>query len=124
MKKIFSFSICLLCAGANLFAQAKNKSIANASGNGDLRVQTASGIVEGVRETSGVRSFKGIPYAMPPVGNLRWREPQAPSKWQGVRAADTFGNDCVQHRKYDQPQSEDCLFLNVWTPADAAGRLP
>ncbi len=73
----------------------------------------------------GVVSYLGVPYAAPPVGDRRWREPGPPAKWQGVRAADKFGNDCVQHRQYDQPQSEDCLFLNVWTPENAAGkRLP
>ena len=73
-----------------------------------------------------VALFRGIPYAAPPVGNLRWRAPQPPAKWQGVRAAEKFGNDCVQHRAYDLPQSEDCLFLNVWAPANAVGgaRLP
>jgi para-nitrobenzyl esterase len=84
-------------------------------------VTVDAGALRGVLH-DGVVSYLGIPYAAPPVGDLRWREPQAPSKWQGVRAADQFGNDCVQHRQYDQPQSEDCLFLNVWTPANAAGR--
>jgi para-nitrobenzyl esterase len=69
-----------------------------------------------------VVSYLGVPYAAPPVGDLRWRRPQPASKWQGTRAADRFGNDCVQHRQYDQPQSEDCLYLNVWAPAGAAGR--
>src|SRR5262249_54292161 len=71
--------------------------------------------------SDGVVSFRGVPYAAPPVGTLRWRAPQAPAKWQGVRAAENFGNDCVQHRAYDFPQSEDCLFLNVWAPASAPG---
>src|SRR5262245_47523662 len=74
-----------------------------------------------------VASFRGIPYAAPPTGNLRWRAPQAPAKWSGIRDVENFGNDCVQHRAYDMPQSEDCLFLNVWAPAAAVGsstRLP
>jgi para-nitrobenzyl esterase len=123
MKKIFSFSICMLFAGAHLFAQAKNKSLANTSGNGDLRVQTASGIVEGVQETSGVRSFKGIPYAMPPVGNLRWREPQPiQQSWKGIYKADHFGPRAMQTPIFGDMNfrsdgvSENCLYLNVWAP--------
>ena len=92
-----------------------------AQSSGEALITVETGALRGVVR-DGVAAYLGIPYAAPPVGNLRWREPQAPAKWQGVRVADTFGNDCVQHRKYDQPQSEDCLFLNVWTPADAAGR--
>ena len=89
-------------------------------------VSVEGGQLRGVAKDA-VASFRGIPYAAPPVGNLRWRAPQAPAKWQGIRGAENFGNDCVQHRAYDLPQSEDCLFLNVWAPASAPGngaRLP
>src|SRR5262245_14906894 len=89
-------------------------------------VTVESGQLRGVVKDT-VASFRGIPYAAPPVGNLRWRAPQAPVKWPAVRDAENFGNDCVQHRPYDMPQSEDCLFLNVWAPASALGtstRLP
>ena len=72
--------------------------------------------------TDGVASYLGIPYAAPPVGNLRWRAPQRAARWDDVRAAGQFANDCVQHRQYDQPQSEDCLYLNVWLPANATSR--
>src|SRR5262249_44653588 len=83
-------------------------------------------------ETDGVRVFKGIPYAAPPVGSLRWRPPQPLVAWSGVRDASGFGAECPQ-TQYDQgsiyvrplaPQSEDCLFLNVWTPAKAGETLP
>src|SRR6185503_14926101 len=92
-----------------------------AQSSGEALVTVEGGALRGVVR-DGVTAYLGVPYAAPPIGNLRWREPQPPVKWQGVRAADKFGNDCVQHRQYDQPQSEDCLFLNVWTPADATGR--
>src|SRR5207248_1197853 len=59
-------------------------------------VKTASGTVSGVTLKSGVRAFKGIPFASPPVGPLRWKEPQPPEHWSGVRKADTFGNVCMQ----------------------------
>jgi para-nitrobenzyl esterase len=96
----------------------------SAQSSPDPVVTVESGTLRGVTR-DGVHAYLGVPYAAPPVGDLRWREPQPPAKWQGVRAADTFGNDCVQHRQYDQPQSEDCLYLNVWTPPAPAGqRLP
>ena len=78
----------------------------------------------------GLRVFRGIPYAAPPVGDLRWREPQPAAPWKGVRKATEFGPRCVQGPIFDdmvfrdQP-SEDCLYLNVWTPArSAAEKLP
>jgi para-nitrobenzyl esterase len=90
------------------------------------RVRIDSGRLEGVAE-AGVTAFKAIPYAAPPVGELRWRPPQAPAPWSGVRAADRYGAICPQ--KYDPkdngvgplPASEDCLTLNVWTPAERRG---
>lgn len=90
-------------------------------------VRVAQGTLHG--QTAGqVTSFKGVPFAAPPVGDLRWRPPAAPADWSGVREARAFGPACMQMRA-PQPgappmaQSEDCLYLNVWTPASAkAGR--
>jgi para-nitrobenzyl esterase len=72
----------------------------------------------------GVRSFKGIPFAQPPVGDLRWREPQPVKTWPRVRNADKFGPTCMQRLSPNADywfrgdgMSEDCLYLNVWTPA-------
>jgi para-nitrobenzyl esterase len=61
----------------------------------DMRVRTQSGIVEGVVEAD-VMSFKGIAYAAPPVGELRWKEPRSPGSWDGTREADAYGNACIQ----------------------------
>jgi para-nitrobenzyl esterase len=87
-----------------------------------VRVET--GLLEGVSNPENdVVAFKGIPYAAPPVGDLRWREPQPPIKWNGVRKADRFGAACTQppspSGKQPAAMSEDCLFLNVWAPAKA-----
>jgi para-nitrobenzyl esterase len=96
------------------------------------RVRTANGIVEGMgQQPSGVRIFKGIPFAQPPVGDLRWKPPQAPKNWEGVRQAKQFGPRCMQHPVFgdmnfrSNGMSEDCLYLNVWTPAKKGNeRLP
>ncbi len=90
-------------------------------------VSIAQGALAGVIE-AGVAAFKNIPYAAPPVGELRWREPQPPATWTGTRDASIFGNACRQKPAPAEPvgaQSEDCLNLNVWTPAvDADAKLP
>jgi len=89
------------------------------------QVKIANGIIEStVAPKDGVRSFKGIPFAQPPVGDLRWREPQPAKNWSGVRNADRFGPGCMQRLSPNADywfrgdgMSEDCLYLNVWTPA-------
>ena len=90
-------------------------------------IRTESGLVSGVALSHGLEVFKGIPFAAPPVGKLRWQPPQPPAAWQGVRKADSFGAPCMQSKSPErlgpwtrvflskmQP-SEDCLYLNVWT---------
>jgi para-nitrobenzyl esterase len=67
-----------------------------------------------------VRVFKGIPFAAPPVGDLRWRGPKAAAPWTGVKAADKFGSQCVQGRGGGGSNSEDCLYLNIYTAAKSA----
>ncbi len=95
-------------------------------------VRTDAGLVSGVPAAApGVRVFKGIPYAAPPVGQLRWRAPQPTAKRAAVRTADRFGNACVQPKGVGRlniaidlpdspPAGEDCLYLNVWTAAQSA----
>ena len=82
---------------------------------------TSTGVLAGVLKDD-IHSFKGIPYAAPPVGNLRWREPQPAASWTGSRRADAFGNACIQKPGLSDANggnpgaiSEDCLYLNVWT---------
>ncbi|MEP7271030.1 MAG: carboxylesterase family protein [Acidobacteriota bacterium] len=96
------------------------------------RVKTANGTIEGTTDkTSGIRTFKGIPFAEPPVGDLRWKPPQPVKNWTLVRKADTFGPRAMQRAIFSDMvfrsngMSEDCLYLNVWTPAKSnKERLP
>ena len=96
------------------------------------QVRTEAGSVEGSTSADGkVQIFKGIPYAAPPVGALRWKEPQPVPSWQGVREATEFGARCMQGNVFgdmvfrDAAPSEDCLYLNVWTPkASPDAKLP
>jgi para-nitrobenzyl esterase len=88
-------------------------------------VRIDSGLIEGVQE-NGVAVFKGIPFAAPPIGPLRWRAPQAPAAWSGIRLSDQFAPICMQRGAYpeDAPperMSEDCLYLNIWVPPHTAG---
>ena len=93
-------------------------------------IEIDGGLVAGTTGAkSGIRIFKGIPYAAPPVGDLRWKEPQPTLKWTGVRKADQFGPTCPQtvNKFVSTPygMNEDCLQLNIWTPASSASdRLP
>ena len=95
-------------------------------------VQVATGMLSGIHDAkAGLDEFKGIPYAAPPVGALRWKPPQAAAAWSGVHVADRFGPRCMQRPLYgdmvfrSNGMSEDCLYLNVWTPAHQEhGKLP
>jgi para-nitrobenzyl esterase len=93
------------------------------------RIQTESGAISGVRE-SGATAYKGIPFAAPPVGNLRWRPPVPVAPWTGTRKADVFAPACMQDSvsmpgETPPKVSEDCLYLNIWTPEKSAHeRLP
>lgn len=86
-----------------------------------LVVRTRAGSVSGTDVGGGIVAFKGIPYAAPPIGPLRWRPPQPAAPWPGVRAGSHFGDDCMQTPYViptGQKASEDCLTVNVWTSTD------
>ena len=100
-------------------------------------VKTTCGLVQGVEmagKYEGITQFRGIPFAKPPVGALRWRPPEDPEPWSGLRCCDSYGPVCVQptdghldaepwgsdfYFMGNPPQSEDCLYLNITTPAAA-----
>ena len=102
----------------------------------DPVVKVEGGLLQGIPSAaSEITVFKGIPYAAPPVGELRWKRPQPVVKWDGVKVADTFSNICWQpgnavgtfygnefYWKEQTVQSEDCLYLNIWTPTNAVGQ--
>lgn len=100
-------------------------------------VKVEGGLISGVPgKQASIMVFKGVPYAAPPVGELRWRAPRPVVPWQGVRKADQFGPSCIQNIVTERKPwtyefmthtgiSEDCLYLNIWTGAKSAGeRLP
>jgi para-nitrobenzyl esterase len=114
MKKTTSCLAVLLLLHSVMSAQLNNLSAPT--------VKTANGVLEGMDE-SGIKTFKGIPFAAPPVGNFRWREPQPVQNWTGVRKANKFGPRAMQLPVFGDMNfrsdgvNEDCLYLNVWTPA-------
>ena len=93
--------------------------------DGCPQVVVAQGTLEGTLE-SGLKIFRGIPFGAPPVGDLRWKAPQPVQPWEGVREAKKFGDDPMQGNPfgdmnfYAEKKSEDCLYLNIWTPAKSA----
>jgi para-nitrobenzyl esterase len=90
-----------------------------AAANDPVRIDT--GLISGVDGAEGVRVYKGIPFAAPPVGDLRWKAPKPAARWDNVRAADEFGPVCMQRAARDGAKiSEDCLYLNVYTAATSA----
>ncbi|TKK71771.1 carboxylesterase family protein [Ilyomonas limi] len=123
MKQFLLLCVCCTQLVFSTFSQDKQTSGAMSSNNTSLQVATANGTVEGTLEKSGVRSFKGIPFAAPPIGDLRWKEPQPVKNWDGVRQTKQFGPRAMQAPIFgdmgfrSNGMSEDCLYLNVWTPA-------
>ena len=119
LAPLVAVTTCLAACGAQGRTPALAAPLAPAAAT------VSDGALRGYVE-NGVRIFKGVPYALAPVGDLRWRPPQPARPWAGVREAQAFGPDCMQNRVgWDDtqtrlPVSEDCLTLNVWTPEGAA----
>jgi len=105
----FALMIALLCAMVPAILAA------------DPVVQVTGGQIQGRPIPEGGAVFKGVPFAQPPVGELRWREPAPVKPWTGIRDAGVFGAACTQqvvewNKQEAQGNREDCLYLNVWTP--------
>lgn len=118
-----NFSLCAIAALLGL--------VATRPALAGEQIKTANGTVEGDKTAAGIRIFRGIPFAAPPVGDLRWKAPQPVQNWTGVRSALEFGPNCMQRPIYgdmgfrNPTMSEDCLYLNVWAPANPpAEKLP
>jgi para-nitrobenzyl esterase len=115
MRRLFPLVFGTFLSGASFLSAAISDPV---------RIDT--GLVSGMAGTSDdVRVYKGIPYAAPPVGDLRWREPRPASHWDGVRKADEFSAVCMQQQRGPAgasapAPSEDCLYLNIWTGAKSA----
>jgi para-nitrobenzyl esterase len=127
MMQIGFRAVCALTAAAVALG------LATAVHADPLTVKTEQGKIHGKTINDGkVRAYLGLPYAAPPVGDLRWKAPEPPAKWKGDRDATAFGAHCAQNHVFDDMifqdsgPSEDCLFLNVYTPADAkdSSKLP
>ncbi|WP_428328742.1 carboxylesterase/lipase family protein [Mucilaginibacter sp.] len=135
MKKLSVTVVCSILASSSILFysfNAQKKTVRTAD-----TVQIASGTISGVRSTaSEVVAFKGIPFAAPPVGDLRWKAPQPVKPWQGVKKCDAFGPSPMQNKPVafmvytpeflipEKPISEDCLYLNVWTKANQGAKKP
>jgi para-nitrobenzyl esterase len=128
MKRIKVILILLFCAVFWTFAQTGDHPI--------QVVKTEAGLVSGTT-SKGITIFKGVPFAQPPVGDLRWKEPLPSKPWQGILACTKFGPSPYQSKPVPfmmwtqefiapaEPLSEDCLYLNIWTPAkNATEKLP
>jgi para-nitrobenzyl esterase len=125
MNQIF-IGLVIFLTGFYVFAI---KPIRNGARRISTIVKTKEGLVEGMREKSGILAFKGIPFAAPPLGSLRWVAPQPVTSWSGIRKCQVFGPSPMQPKPAPysmwseefqiphEPISEDCLYLNLWTGA-------
>jgi para-nitrobenzyl esterase len=115
---ILAASVVLTLASGGTAAAAGSQSVASSDHAGGPIATVEGGAVRGETE-GGVSAFRGLPYAAPPTGHLRWRAPQPPAAWRGVRDATRYAPSCPQKPSLfapPGPQSEDCLYLNVSTP--------
>ena len=120
--RVAAFSIAVLALLAAGAAAAGAQTVLDP----DASVMVTGGAVRGAVSAgdAGIVAFKGIPFAAPPVGDLRWRPPEPVVGWEGVRDASESGAICIQNGGQNVAQDEDCLFLNVWAPRETSGPRP
>lgn len=120
--------VTLACSGSTPAASGGAGGAGGTGGASSLVVDTDEGPIEGILQGEATRAFLGVPYAAPPVGDLRWRRPVPHEPWTTVRSAQIEGRPCTQNGLlspgFDPTTGEDCLTLNVWAPAEATGPLP
>ncbi|MDH7483928.1 MAG: carboxylesterase family protein [Spirochaetales bacterium] len=123
-----AFLLVLMLTGMPGTAQERKTSTAPGPGTwkGSELVYTMQGSVRGIRDTFDTFAWLGLPYAQAPVGELRWKAPQPPLSWKGIKKADSFGAQAIQKLALVGwiRGSEDCLYLNIWRPADSSANLP
>jgi para-nitrobenzyl esterase len=129
MKRVMLLAASFLFAAIIIGCTADSSRMATPA----AQVQTDSGLLAGKALDSGVKAWLGIPFAKPPVRELRWKEPQ-PITWKGIYNADRKMSECIQtlrahninHYFGEEPTSEDCLYMNIWAPQDsnANSKLP
>ncbi len=130
---VFVLSISFFSCASSGGNQDENTTSEETLAERQLIRETQSGLIKGMTD-NGTLSWLGIPYAKPPVGDLRWRAPRDPDSWDGVRDTTSFGSACTQYgtilyildeKLYGKPTGcEDCLYLNVWRPATDETNLP
>lgn len=134
MKKLFIRAICILAAGTCLLCYSFKYDYKR-DASAPIKIET--GLISGVKSNAtDVIAYKGIPFAAPPVGNLRWKAPQPAPAWTDIKKCDTFGPSPMQAKPVpfgvytseflipEQPISEDCLYLNIWTKAKTPEKKP
>jgi para-nitrobenzyl esterase len=134
--KNISPSICCLIAAFTLFLFYSFNLPGNVRQGGTV-VATDAGLISGLKcDSSDVITYKGVPYATPPINDLRWRPPEPVKAWQGVRKCEDFSPSPMQAKPMpfivytreflipEKPMSEDCLYLNIWTRAKKGGKKP
>ncbi len=135
MRKLRTMATCAVLALAMLFFYSFKTF--NKPGKNSDTIRISTGLISGVKSTaSEVVAYKGIPFAAPPVGPLRWKAPQPAAVWQGVKNCDAFGPSPMQEKPVpfavytkeflipEESISEDCLYLNVWTKAKPSAKKP
>ena len=123
---LFMMMVVVSCATSGSDGSSRGVMASFGSWNGSVAVATKFGVVVGKKDERNTYAWLGVPYAAPPVGDLRWKAPQDPEPWQGVRSATKFGPKAVQAAALVgwTQGSEDSLYLNIWRPATTESNLP